>query len=49
MPGLKADLSLQGETRHAGSEEEEGVKEKRVAEERWVRNELGKASHWFLH
>lgn len=49
MPGLKADLSLQGETRHAGSAEKKGEKERRVAEERRVRNELGKASHWFLH
>lgn len=32
MPGLKADLSLQGETRDAGSAEE-GEKERRVEEE----------------
>lgn len=48
MPGLKADLSLQGETRDAGSAEK-GEKERRVEEERWMRNELGKVSHWFLH
>lgn len=30
-------------------ERRRGGWKRKVAEERWIRNELGKVSHWFLH